>query len=420
MWKRANDSYFLPDDFRVAVQPCIQALRSVTWVLKKNKAKIEAFENWYSSWEQKMKGDAVLRWLVEARNRIEKQGDLETKSKLKVTLSLSWRDGPSFESELSPMTTADEIADRMTEEVPSQLRSEEAILKIERRWVEAELPDREILEAISHSYVVLHELISEAHEHLLAPVKPSDCPSNSTEAQTILERTVSLDNPRVLWIKLRDGQQAVVAPDFQMVTRESLEEAANRYGLRQLPRHASRERNSFQDECVRWFQIAKRMLQVDKHHSPIALFQTEKTVHVVPLEMNDRAEKHIALRHLAQQAKHLNASAVFLINEAWIARAEELSDHLHAVDSPRRSEALLLHGLKSDGRFVTFMAKFSRIGGAIVFEDDPIDSNAFPNVLLPFCELWNIPKPKGRDRANLLPLLTRKIDRITFASSTAT
>lgn len=342
-----------------------------------------------------MKEDPVLRWLVEARNRIEKQGDLKTKSRLKVTLSLSWQDGPLSESELSPMTTADEIADQMIEEIPPQLRSEGAILKIERRWVEAELPDYEILEALSHSYVVLHELISDAHEHLLAPVKPSDCPSNSTEAQTILERAVSLDNPRVLWIKLRDGQQAVVAPDFQKVTRESLEEAANRYGLRQLRRHASQQRNSFQDECARWFQIAKQMLQVDKHHSSIALLKTEKTMHFVPLEMNDRAEKHIALRHLAQQAKHLDAGTVFLINEAWTARAEELSDQLHAVDSRHRSESLVLLGLKSDGTFATFMARFSRIGGAIVLEEDIVDSKHFPNILLPFCEIWRIEPPRS-------------------------
>src|ERR1700676_3214289 len=82
MWKRANDSYFSPDDFRIAVQPCIQAFRSATWVLQNNKDKITGFEVWYSKWQEKMRSDVVLRWLVEARNQIEKQGDLQTKSKL--------------------------------------------------------------------------------------------------------------------------------------------------------------------------------------------------------------------------------------------------------------------------------------------------------------------------------------------------
>jgi len=397
MWKRANESYFSPDDFRVSVQPCIQALRSVTWVLQNNKAKIQAFQDWYSPWQQKMKEDSVLRWLVESRNRIEKQGDLQTRSKLKVTLSRSWHDDPVFEIELPPMTTADAVADLMMERVPAQLQTEEAILKIERQWDDAELPDREVLEALSHSYVALHELISDAHEHLFPPVKPSDCSSNSTEAQTILERTVSLDNPRVLWIKLRDGQQAVVVPDFQKVTRQSLEETEKRYGLKRLSVQGSRQCKSFQDECAHWFQIAKQMLQVDKHHPPIALLQTDRTMHFVQLEMHDRAEKHIALRHLAQQARQLNAGTVFLISEAWLAPAEEFLDQLHAVDSRHRSEGLVLNGLTSDGTFATFTAKFSRIGGAVVLEDDRIDSNAFPNILLPFCEIWKIRTPKRSD-----------------------
>lgn len=59
MWKRANESYFSPDDFRVSVQPCIQALRSVTWVLQSNKAKIQVrmqrgFRRRYMLWMRRI------------------------------------------------------------------------------------------------------------------------------------------------------------------------------------------------------------------------------------------------------------------------------------------------------------------------------------------------------------------------------
>ena len=45
LWEKAQDSYFSPDDFRLNLQACIQAFRSVTWVLQKQKAKVQDFDS---------------------------------------------------------------------------------------------------------------------------------------------------------------------------------------------------------------------------------------------------------------------------------------------------------------------------------------------------------------------------------------
>ena len=80
LWHHALESYFDPEAFRVALQNCIQTLRTVTWLLQNNKRHIPNFDAWYSAWQDKMRADNVMRWLVNSRNKIEKQGDLGTHS----------------------------------------------------------------------------------------------------------------------------------------------------------------------------------------------------------------------------------------------------------------------------------------------------------------------------------------------------
>jgi hypothetical protein len=118
-------------------------------------------------------------------------------------------------------------------------------------------------------------------------------------------------------------------------------------------------------------------------------------MHIIALEMHDRAEKHIALRHLAQQARRLGARAVFLINEVWRRPAEKISEEPYAVDMQTRYEALVLHGLKDDGTFLNCTAGFRRIGEAIVFEPEQVDFKDFPNILRPLCDIWRIRSPHG-------------------------
>src|SRR5260221_13671291 len=83
LWHQAEAAYFDPDGFRLAVQSAIQTLRSVTFILQNHKAIIPDFTHWYGDyvdekrgkrgkWQERLHADPLLRWIVEARNRIEK------------------------------------------------------------------------------------------------------------------------------------------------------------------------------------------------------------------------------------------------------------------------------------------------------------------------------------------------------------
>lgn len=67
-WHSAMESYFDPNKFRISVNACIQELRNVTFVLQNNKQGIENFDDWYNPWQDKMRKNQSLKWLVSARN----------------------------------------------------------------------------------------------------------------------------------------------------------------------------------------------------------------------------------------------------------------------------------------------------------------------------------------------------------------
>ncbi len=89
-WHRAEQAYFNPEPFRVAIQTAIQTLRTVTFILQNKKQNIPEFDAWYGDWQEKLKSDSLMRRMVEARNKIEKRGDLEVHSFVRAEIVASY------------------------------------------------------------------------------------------------------------------------------------------------------------------------------------------------------------------------------------------------------------------------------------------------------------------------------------------
>lgn len=65
-WHDAERGYFDPERFRIAIQTTIQTLRTVTFILQSNKRLFNNFDSWYESWQQKLRADPLMRWMVPA------------------------------------------------------------------------------------------------------------------------------------------------------------------------------------------------------------------------------------------------------------------------------------------------------------------------------------------------------------------
>lgn len=80
LWHQSLDRYQQPALFQANLNATIQALRNTTFVLQSEKHLFSKFEDWYGPWQERMKADPVLRWLIAARNTVVKEGELETAS----------------------------------------------------------------------------------------------------------------------------------------------------------------------------------------------------------------------------------------------------------------------------------------------------------------------------------------------------
>src|SRR5690554_5645236 len=80
LWEDAAQNYFDPTRFMLALQNCITTSRTVTFILQSHKSEIQNFEGWYKPHQERWKLDPIMCWARDARNSIEKRGDLETYS----------------------------------------------------------------------------------------------------------------------------------------------------------------------------------------------------------------------------------------------------------------------------------------------------------------------------------------------------
>ncbi|MCX6899590.1 MAG: hypothetical protein NT105_12945 [Verrucomicrobia bacterium] len=395
LWRKASEQYFDPNEFRVTIQACIQAFRTVTWILQNNKDAILEFNSWYGAWQQKMRIDEILRWLVEARNRIEKQGDLFTKSTLKVTLSGSWFDRPHYEALLPPSTSVNKICSLIRSQLPMELaNASEGLLCAERRWCDSELPHVEILEALCHCYSVLQELVGDAHRRLKVN-QDTPCELSARVTQSNLELPkfmLNADTTRTTWLKLRDGTRASMAVVTQTVTKKDVPKVAQRYGAEIMDNNPFAGERSFRDRCIAFFNHAKLLLRKDGYHVSCALVETGKNFMFFELRMDDRAEKHMVIRQLAKTVGRIKGKSVILIGEAWVAPTASVMPGSYAADCPTKAEGLILNGLTKDGDYISVHSIFRRTVEGIEFDEDIIDTGNLSPILAPFLELWRIRK----------------------------
>jgi hypothetical protein len=59
-WHQAEQAYFHPEPFRVAIQTAIQTLRTVTFILQNKKRNIPDFKSWYGAWQDRLKADPLM------------------------------------------------------------------------------------------------------------------------------------------------------------------------------------------------------------------------------------------------------------------------------------------------------------------------------------------------------------------------
>ena len=391
-----KDNYFSPNSFRLSLNNCIQTMRNVTWVLQKAKSRLSNFDSWYAEWQEKMQKDNVMMWLVKARNVIVKEGDLATSSKLHIAVVETWFASPYLELDISPFIHTEDFLRILAKNKPDNLDLKVGLLRAERRWIDEQLKECELLEALSHVYVTLSELLLDAHKKLSYQGSLLKCSwyieQNPTKGQQP-DCMKAQDWDRTVWLDLNTGQtlQPVALPAERIDDEEIKRHYPDLLQDVNLKKYKTANLSGLEEEAKFLFEAAKNILKTDGFHLPTAILgypDGHRDIH--GLQMLDRVEKHLVIRSLAADIERTGAVSVILIDEVWVSNTEYYRLTPTGIESPTRREALQLVAANAEGKTYTKRIFFTRDDeGKINMGAESSTSHNIVNILAPIKEVWN-------------------------------
>jgi hypothetical protein len=378
LWHQALKEYADPEGFTTNLNATIQELRNITFILQKEKSRIPDFETWYAPHQERLKRDPLLRWLVETRNKVVKEGDLMTHSKARVSLIDAYQDRPSFCTEVPPSATTELIAVAFAEGAPPSIR--DARLVVERRWEVDGLPGRELLDALAECYSVLATVVADAHRKMGTryiaaecsstkndpPLPPAPVPPCMRVARELRTVHVDLD------------AKAFAVPRHLAVKKspKHFRAAKERYG--EVPKL---EVPGYEAMARQMHEMARQIIQQDPDLvMAVQLLKDGRTVQLLFLRPTDKADKYVLWRDVASTVAAFEADAVIANAEAWLSP-------LDGSCPPRECVSTFYE--RSDGRGLQITSVFRRKAGKVVLDAPVEDSDASGmNVLEPVRAVW--------------------------------
>lgn len=365
-WNQALQSYFDPGGFLIALQNAIATSRTVTFILQSHKASIPDFDNWYAPFVEKFRNDQIMGWAKKARNKIEKQGDLVTLSQVRAQLIAAYVGNPTTAWLPASVTWSSE---KFRKSIPKHLLSphvvENGALAIERRWIDIELPDQEVLDALAHVYGHLALMTISLHEHCSVSIPEKNYNLGEHILRDLLPdgRLASMTRPfedRGIYIAVKDGSFLGYRRDFRTTDIAKAQKAAKRYKAERAWDKLS-EAGSLMDVAKIYFQNARTIMLKDGYHTSIFIpLKDNQPGELIVAQPESRIDKYLLVRDIAHFVKRTNSNGLIHIAEAWMAAADDIPKGKFAEHAKERREILTLAAVNSDGEQIHLSAKITR------------------------------------------------------------
>lgn len=381
-WHQAEANYFEPDAFRIAIQSAIQTLRSVTFVLQSNKSKIPNFDDWYEKWRIKLGADDLMKWMVEARNKIEKQGDLDSHSYVRAELIASYlEEGPSMDVPADLSWNVHTVINKIPSGALGDHIRENGVIRIEPRWVVNDLPQHELMDAVAIAFGRISELVQDAHRQLNISIPPSKAGVGKP-----LECMIRHNERRSTLFSVKTGLPIEIQNKVIRADPKSMKEAAKRYGPFDLGTKNFATNIAL---AKAYFEIARKVFLTDGYHEALLFLLKDKKIIALRGHRAETAgEKYTLMRSHANEAARIGADAVFTIDEAWIARPEDLKPYERPSQSKSRREILSLLLLEKGGQPYSLSAEILRDEKALSLTETEEEFNGSAFMFAPFLEAW--------------------------------
>lgn len=378
-WHQALYAYEDPELFRINLNTAIESFRGLTWILQSEKAKIPGFATWYEGpggWQERMKADRIMRWIVEKRNLITKQRDLESESKVKVTVHMDWLHSQEFTKTVPPLLSTKKIAEMVRIDGIPKTRIESTLVQIERMWIVEGMENMEVLDALGYAFGFLTTIINDAHRQCAV----AECEPGDSETEGCMGGLKSLSQDgrptcmiateelRSCWVSFATGE--VLSPQLRDVdlSPRKLMQAASRYSVNiDNVRTDPQSAKSLAGRTEEVFELAKKVTEKDGTHVFTAIIESKSMgcSYILGIQPELRSDKMLFMQKVAYIVDRLRADTVFCIGEAWTATVNMKDPITPAAESENRTEVLQVCCENCDGESISLFGEMKRSGSIL-------------------------------------------------------
>lgn len=380
----AEKNYFDPDLFRLNINHAITTSRTVTFLMQKEKNERPGLAEWYvKNVQDSLKADDLMGWLVDSRNIIEKQGDLDVHSTWRARHLYSYYgDGDVVESSSSEnlFASVGNLVDQVSKHIPPGIVEDSAIV-IERTWVANSRPDIELIDAVCYGYETLRKHVV-AMDSFVGEASPYELLDSSP--------ILSISQTHRLIIKLSDGETYSVANNETRIastdeTRAKFE--ILRADIGKLPFSGDSTPKPLAQVVRDLSEYAWALFSDAGHHiSLVLLISNGKPVDILSFEPADHVEKILFWHELAYSLRLRDVDEVLFISEAWLRRAESFTTPTSQWEI--MGEILHVFGARKSGECYNIRREIIRDGEKVRLSEDSTESDAVPNFIIPLMRAW--------------------------------
>lgn len=400
---RAIEHYFDENEFRRWLNSAIQNSRGVTFLLQKQKAKWADFDTWYGEWQDAARKNPVLGWGVTARNRIVKEEDLAALSQAVIGVYDTHRRGYEDVFAVPPSTPPGVIIDSFIKVAERDGKKRKGWVRIERRWIDDQLPDYELVAALREMYRAVAEVVELAHkasgiETCALPAFARECVTSRIDPAL---RCLGLGNPvPSMMLDLESGK--VTAGSYFGIERDDSEEFA-KFGRQHYgdPPKFSNDPIAHADERM---QLSKQFLQADGYAGPMLVLFGDGRTQMFQVSFGENEPREARIAAVIESVGAWQFTGAVFASETWIGAPGSKGELLgvpkgRLLPSNReffsedrkdgdRDEGLIVVALSADGRQRVLVQPFGRVLGGYVFGKMLVNEVAVPLFLRGIPERW--------------------------------
>ena len=348
LFQSIKDNYHEELEFTSHLNNIIQALRNVTFVMQKELAHTNGFEEWYEKQRAEMGEDESLRWLISARNHVVKKGDLKKFSYTKVRLKNHY-DQELFAAQLDAEIQMEFVAEWFREKtkIPEEIK-EQSIIEAERIWIVEDFPKAEIVDVLIYCFGALTNLVYLAHEQVQS-TNALLCKKNkhvSIDEDYMEKLHNNITRGRIVRILYSSGEfMEQVSTKIYRPTEENMEAAKKRYPrIKKLTELNREEVGDIPFSKIPYHvETAKHFMEIDGKLLPAAfLYFPDKPPIIKFLGMSRPADRYVMFESIAKQIAETRCKAVVVISEFWSGDMPKEGEKYVPASTQRKGEGLLV------------------------------------------------------------------------------